>query len=1137
MKKPFYLWLATLLACPLVLGQEFTSEDINGPASEGSTTIDGDTITIVGGGTDIWGTADMFHFHYTTFDGDEDFDVVVQVESLEGTHHWAKAELMARNSGIEFAEPGDPHISLMATRTGGQNAVEPQWRQTRDGGSGRAPAIAISPVPYPDVHFRLTKMGSVIGTYFSEDGASWQLMYRADTSVPGSPVEASGGTWNGEDFGASDTTVHVGLAVTSHDNNPDVVATAVFKGFRFLEPSPPVVLTQPSGVTVTAGEQAEFTVAFSGDASPIPTVQWTKNGEDIEGATGTTLTIERADIDDNGAQIAARISNSAGSVTSDGATLTVNPDTVPPTLTGAHGSETFDKVFVMFSEPLDPASAETAANYSLSNGISVDSASLAGAPGTANDNTVILETGEQPTGTVLTLTVNNVNDAAGDNPVADGTTFEFTTHIWVPGAVLNKVWLSTNTRIPGFEVWARPSESFARLRGLAEFPDSPDIVTLEPAWEFPPDGSNNWRDRYANQISGYFIPPETDDYVFFTNSDDPSALYLSPDADPANKLLIAQQVNWANPRLWQTGDENQKAHKRSDFFDSVYDLDQDFAEDIWEDFTSNYGISLEAGQRYYMESLSAEGTGGDNHAVTFITEDEAVDDPDYPPNGTPPALTGDVIGVFLNPNAASVTITQNPMNQSFVEGNRAELSVTAEATSAYGTSVAYQWESAMPGSDDWMEIPGATGSSYTSDILANEDSGIRYRVRVGAAAIALYSLNSSEAQVTVTPDTIPPTLVPSMSAVTDNYIVLAFSERMDRESTELPANYEVTGTTVTTAELMGSNESIVFLTLGGAPAEDFIVSVSNVNDLFGNAIEPDSTLTGLTDVLAYWDFDPEGNVAHAQPATLLGGATYTEDGEGRSGNAGDRALDLGARANGAWMRVEPTDFLNAAPASLNQISISFWQKWNTGLGAQSSFWGFSPSSNDRGFQAHTPWNAAGAVYFDTDGCCNTGTQRITSANYDVLSEDVDYGEWNHFVFIKDGDFKEIWINGELFHEGENTGPLPNDFSRLAIGSDHNGGNSHGGLLDEFAIFATPLIEDEIVMLADGMKPDEIRDVIPVRPASPITATLDDNGMVVIEYSGTLHASESVAGPFEPVAGATSPYSVTPDRGQMFYIAR
>ena len=45
-----------------------------------------------------------------------------------------------------------------------------------------------------------------------------------------------------------------------------------------------------------------------------------------------------------------------------------------------------------------------------------------------------------------------------------------------------------------------------------------------------------------------------------------------------------------------------------------------------------------------------------------------------------------------------------------------------------------------------------------------------------------------------------------------------------------------------------------------------------------------------------------------------------------------------------------------------------------------------------------------------------------------------------------------------------------------------------------------------------------------------------DGSVVIEFAGTLKSASNVTGPYAPVAGATSPYSVAPDQSVQFYIA-
>jgi Abnormal spindle-like microcephaly-assoc'd, ASPM-SPD-2-Hydin/Immunoglobulin domain/Immunoglobulin I-set domain len=84
----------------------------------------------------------------------------------------------------------------------------------------------------------------------------------------------------------------------------------------------PAITTQPASQTVIAGKTASFTVAVSGTA-PL-TYQWSKNGAAISGATSSTYTTPAETTADNNAQFTAVVSNTAGSATSNAATLTVS---------------------------------------------------------------------------------------------------------------------------------------------------------------------------------------------------------------------------------------------------------------------------------------------------------------------------------------------------------------------------------------------------------------------------------------------------------------------------------------------------------------------------------------------------------------------------------------------------------------------------------------------------------------------------------------------------------------------------------------------------------------------------------------------------------------------------------------------
>ena len=84
----------------------------------------------------------------------------------------------------------------------------------------------------------------------------------------------------------------------------------------------PSITTQPVGRTVTAGQTAAFSVAVTGTA-PF-SYQWYKNTTPISGATSSSYTTPATTTSDNGAVFKAIVTNSAGSVTSASATLTVN---------------------------------------------------------------------------------------------------------------------------------------------------------------------------------------------------------------------------------------------------------------------------------------------------------------------------------------------------------------------------------------------------------------------------------------------------------------------------------------------------------------------------------------------------------------------------------------------------------------------------------------------------------------------------------------------------------------------------------------------------------------------------------------------------------------------------------------------
>ena len=92
--------------------------------------------------------------------------------------------------------------------------------------------------------------------------------------------------------------------------------------------TPPSITTQPANTTVNVGQTATFRLRAIG--SPPLHYQWRKNGANIPGATNSSYTTPPTVAADNGSLFSVVVSNGAGSVTSNNATLTV---TTPPTIT------------------------------------------------------------------------------------------------------------------------------------------------------------------------------------------------------------------------------------------------------------------------------------------------------------------------------------------------------------------------------------------------------------------------------------------------------------------------------------------------------------------------------------------------------------------------------------------------------------------------------------------------------------------------------------------------------------------------------------------------------------------------------------------------------------------------------------
>ena len=100
----------------------------------------------------------------------------------------------------------------------------------------------------------------------------------------------------------------------------------------------PTITTQPANQTVIAGETATFSVTAAG-TGPL-SYRWQKGTTPISGATSASYTTASTTNADSGSQFRVVVSNSAGIITSNKATLTVNAAPAVPSITQQPSNQT-----------------------------------------------------------------------------------------------------------------------------------------------------------------------------------------------------------------------------------------------------------------------------------------------------------------------------------------------------------------------------------------------------------------------------------------------------------------------------------------------------------------------------------------------------------------------------------------------------------------------------------------------------------------------------------------------------------------------------------------------------------------------------------------------------------------------------
>jgi|GEM_PF-3494458 len=390
----------------------------------------------------------------------------------------------------------------------------------------------------------------------------------------------------------------------------------------------------------------------------------------------------------------------------------------------------------------------------------------------------------------------------------------------VDGADLDCVTLCPTGSI-SFQRWNNIGGSnITDLTSNASYPNSPSETGVLTSF----DGPDNYGDNYGTRVFGYITPTTTGNYSFNLTGDDYCQLYLSTNASPTNKSLIAAVNGWTNPAEY---------NKYSSQTSSPY--------------------YLQAGRNYYIELFQKEGGGADHFQVYWKTPSNSnwsiIPGANLRPANCTEICTntldddGDGLADCSDSECQPV-ITAQPNGATICTGGTHALSVTASGT------VTYQWQSSANNST-FTNISGATSASYTTPALTTTTY---YRVLVTKSGCAVPS-NSATVTVVADPSiTTQPASATVCSGLTHTLSVVAaggtpsltYQWQMSLDNIIFTNVLGATSASYTTPALLVKTYYRVIVSAGGNGCGSITSSVATIS--MGVALTP--AITGNTNICA-----------------------------------------------------------------------------------------------------------------------------------------------------------------------------------------------------------------------------------------------------------------------------------------------
>ncbi|MBI4657452.1 MAG: immunoglobulin domain-containing protein [Verrucomicrobia bacterium] len=389
------------------------------------------------------------------------------------------------------------------------------------------------------------------------------------------------------------------------------------------------------------------------------------------------------------------------------------------------------------------------------------------------------------------------------------------------------------------------------LTGSPKYPNQPDETRFLKFMEFPPGGDDGSRppsdvsNNYGVRISGFVIPKQTANYVFFIASDDNGELWLSTSDDPANKRLIAREPEWNPVRAWTAPTRRPGC---PDNGGTQCD-------------NRSQPIRLEADKRYYIEAFVKEGVGGDNLAVTWIKQGE----PD-PADGALP-IGSEFLGALSDARQNQPpAITLQPQNQTVDSGARVSFTTTAIGT----PTPRYQWRL------NGVNLPGETSPTLVLANVQPSNSGL-YSVAVQN------SLGAAASQAAILSVRAPALALADAFERRSNYFALFFTGRGSNEKytrqTREPFHANKNGSTSAWIAWTPLTTGVATFTTAGSTFDTLL------------AVYTGSVLTNLIRLVS--DDDSGGALTSRVSFNASAGVQYQIAIDGFNGASGDVVLTWG----------------------------------------------------------------------------------------------------------------------------------------------------------------------------------------------------------------------------------------------------